>query len=60
MEKRKPRAGEFVATQRGPKKIVYAAEGIVELKGGPNSPIPIGNLEPSADGRSNVWVIVPK
>jgi hypothetical protein len=57
---RTPHIGEFVATSRGLIEIVYHAEGIVHLKGDPNHPILVSDLQPSLGGRPNVWVIVPK
>lgn len=59
-KKREPRIGEFVSTSRGLVKIVYHAEGMIELEDSPKRPIPISDLRPSPDGRPNVWVIVPK
>ena len=56
----KPRVGEFVIMSRGPVEIAYVAECVVQLKGQPNSSIPLEVLEPSLDGRKNLWVIVQK
>ncbi len=60
MESGKPRIGEFVLTTKGPVVIAYSAEGVVELKGQPGYRIPIADLEPSPDGRKDLWVVVPK
>lgn len=58
--KREPHLGDFVVTTRGLVKIVYHAEGIIELEDSPKKPILVSDLQSSPDGRLNVWVIVPK
>ncbi len=59
VKKPRPRLGDFVAMSRGLIKIVYHAEGIIELEDSPKRPILVSDLRPSPDGRPNVWVIVP-
>jgi hypothetical protein len=53
----RPALGHYILLPRGKRKIVYSAEGIVEVEDAPEKPIPICDLWPSPDGTSALWII---